>query len=108
MILIAFPGDERRTGGCLAAGRGFFHISTSGDVEPCPFAPYSDTNLGALTLREALASPFFTRLKSTGFLDQPHDGGCLLFEKRHEVEAMLEEMKGESGASAGKSAVRLP
>jgi MoaA/NifB/PqqE/SkfB family radical SAM enzyme len=96
MILIAFPGDERRTGGCLAAGRGFFHISTSGDVEPCPFAPYSDTNIGELTLREALASPLFNRLKSTGFLDQPHTGGCLLFEKRLEVEAMLEEMKAES------------
>ena len=40
MLAIAFPGDEKILGGCLAAGRGFFHINPNGDAEPCPFSPY--------------------------------------------------------------------
>lgn len=41
LILLSFPGDEEKMGGCLAAGRGFFHISATGSAEPCPFSPYS-------------------------------------------------------------------
>jgi MoaA/NifB/PqqE/SkfB family radical SAM enzyme len=44
-LFISIPGDEKDVGGCLSAGRGFIHISAEGDVEPCPFAPYSDFDL---------------------------------------------------------------
>ena len=50
-VFIAVPWDEEQTGGCLASGRGFVHISATGDLEPCPFAPYSDVNLKELSLR---------------------------------------------------------
>ena len=42
MIVVSFPGDEKSSGGCLAAGRGFFHINSHGGAEPCPFSPYSE------------------------------------------------------------------
>ena len=42
MVYISFPGDEKSSGGCVAAGRGFFHINSHGGAEPCPFSPYSD------------------------------------------------------------------
>jgi MoaA/NifB/PqqE/SkfB family radical SAM enzyme len=90
MILISFPGDEKETGGCLAAGRGFFHINPTGGVEPCPFSPYSDTSLREHSIRDALKSPLFERLRSEGMLEQDHIGGCLLFEHESEVQAMLE------------------
>ncbi|MEI6100619.1 MAG: hypothetical protein WCP73_02165 [Eubacteriales bacterium] len=89
MIFISFPGDEKMTGGCLAAGRGFFHISPTGDAEPCPFSPYSDLNLKDCTLLQALDSPLFRELNREDYLLQEHDGGCLLFEKRAEVEMFL-------------------
>lgn len=44
MVFLSFSGDEKYVGGCLAAGRGFFHINANGEVEPCPFSPYSDVN----------------------------------------------------------------
>ena len=44
MLLIPLPGEEDKYGGCLAAGRGFLHISSTGSLEACPFAPYSDAN----------------------------------------------------------------
>ncbi|MBQ9696020.1 MAG: radical SAM protein, partial [Oscillospiraceae bacterium] len=45
MVYISFPGDEKSSGGCVAAGRGFFHINSHGGAEPCPFSPYSDVNI---------------------------------------------------------------
>ena len=89
-IFISFPGDEKYSGGCLAAGRGFFHINVDGSAEPCPFSPYSDTNLKDCSLREALKSPLFRKLKETGMLLGEHTGGCLLFEKENEVKELID------------------
>ena len=89
MVYIAFPGDEKSSGGCVAAGRGFFHINSHGGAEPCPFSPYSDTNVRDSSLREALRSPLFTALQQGGLLNDDHEGGCVLYEKREQVEALL-------------------
>lgn len=89
MILIAFPGDEQYSGGCLAAGRGFFHINASGGAEPCPFSPYSDTSLKNVSLRAALSSPFFKSLREGGMLLEEHVGGCLLFERADAVKRLV-------------------
>ncbi len=85
MLMISFPGDEKSSGGCLAAGRGFFHINSHGGAEPCPFSPYSDTSLKQVSLREALHSPLFLRLQKEGALLEEHTGGCVLFEKEELV-----------------------
>jgi len=101
-IFISFPGDEKCTGGCLAAGRGFFHINTVGGAEPCPFSPYSDTSLKTVGLLDALESPLFLRLNQAGALLGEHDGGCLLFAKENEVRQMVSESGSapESGRSS--------
>ena len=89
MVFISFPGDEKSSGGCVAAGRGFFHINSHGGAEPCPFSPYSDTNVREKTLREAMNSPLFRELRDGGYLMGDHEGGCVLYEKRAQVEALL-------------------
>ncbi len=58
-LFIAFPHDEIALGGCLAAGRGFVHINAYGDVEPCPFSPYSDRNLSQVSLLEESILPCY-------------------------------------------------
>ena len=89
MVYISFPGDEKSSGGCVAAGRGFFHINSHGGAEPCPFSPYSDMNVRDTSLREALRSPLFRALQNGGLLEDDHAGGCVLYEKRAQVEALL-------------------
>lgn len=91
MVYIAFPGDEKGSGGCVAAGRGFFHINSHGGAEPCPFSPYSDVNVRNTSLREAIHSPLFTALRSGDLLLDDHDGGCVLYEKRELVEALIKQ-----------------
>lgn len=89
MLLLSFPGDERASGGCLAAGRGFFHINASGGAEPCPFSPYSDTSLQDTRLMDAMDSPLFRRLREDGSLTEMHTGGCALFEQEEKVRDYL-------------------
>ena len=89
MMYISFPGDEKSSGGCLAAGRGFFHINSHGGAEPCPFSPYSDINVRDTSLREALQSRLFTALRSGDLLAGEHTGGCVLYEKREQVEELM-------------------
>ncbi len=89
MILISFPGDEKALGGCLAAGRGFFHINASGGAEPCPFSPYSDTSLKTGSIIQALRSSLFSDIRHSGIEEAGHTGGCALFARREMVESML-------------------
>ena len=94
MVFISFPGDEKSSGGCLAAGRGFFHINSHGGAEPCPFSPYSDSNVKNTSLRHALRSPLFNALREQNILMEEHSGGCVLFERKESVEALLAESAG--------------
>ena len=91
MVYISFPGDEKESGGCVAAGRGFFHINSHGGAEPCPFSPYSDINVRDTSLREAMNSGLFRALRDNGHLLEDHAGGCVLYEKRDLVEKLLRE-----------------
>ena len=93
IIILSFPGDEKYSGGCIAAGRGFFHINIDGAAEPCPFAPFSDMTVENSTLREALKSKLFKQLDSTGMLEGEHDGGCLLFYKKAQVQQLIKDNK---------------
>lgn len=89
MLFMSFPGDEKTSGGCLAAGRGFFHINSHGGAEPCPASPYSDINVKDATLLEALNSKLFKSLRDEGILMDEHEGGCVLFEHKSDVERLL-------------------
>lgn len=88
---LAFPGDEKHMDGCLAAGRGFFHINPAGGAEPCPFSPYSALNVREGGLHAAIASPFFARVREISRTDAGHSGGCTLFAHEAEVKALLSE-----------------
>jgi MoaA/NifB/PqqE/SkfB family radical SAM enzyme len=92
---IAFPGDEERYGGCLAAGRGFIHVGPDGSLEPCPFAPYADVSLAGISLKEALASDFLRAIRDNHDNLTETRGGCALWTNREWVKSLL--------PSAGKS-----
>lgn len=89
IIFLSFPGDEKELGGCLASGRGFFHIGPDGSAEPCPFSPFSDSNVAEIGVAEALQSPLFRKIRAAHALGWEHTGGCTLFEHREEIEKMI-------------------
>ncbi len=88
-LFIGFPGDEGEYDGCLAAGRGFIHVSPSGDLEPCPAAPFSDANLAKVPLKEALRSDFLQQICKNHDKLTETNGGCALWTNREWVQALL-------------------
>jgi len=90
-LFIGFPGDEDTYGGCLAAGRGFVHVSPSGDLEPCPAAPVSDANIATVPLKEALQSRLLARLRENPEYLTEAEGGCALRANRAWVEELASQ-----------------
>jgi MoaA/NifB/PqqE/SkfB family radical SAM enzyme len=90
-LFVAVPGDEAPFGGCLAGGRGFVHISADGDLEACPFAPYSDTNLRDSSLKEALQSELLKTIRHHAARIKQERGGCALWGKRETIDSLLSQ-----------------
>ena len=59
LFAMDFQNDAQYVGGCIAGGRRYLHINANGDVDPCVFIHYSDSNIREKTLLEALRSPLF-------------------------------------------------
>ena len=93
-VFIAVPWDEEEQGGCLASGRGFVHINAAGDLEPCPFAPYSDVNLKDAPLREALKSPVLFSMRDNHAMFAETEGGCALWKNKEMVQSLLNRKIG--------------
>ena len=88
-LFVMLPGDETEFGGCLAAGRGFIHVNADGDVEPCPFAPYSDTDVRAGTLKQALGSKLLAAIRERHQDLKETKGGCALWAQREWVKSLI-------------------
>ncbi len=59
LFTVDFWNDGEYVGGCIAGGRSYLHINANGDIEPCAFIHYSDSNIREKTLLEAYQSPLF-------------------------------------------------
>lgn len=57
LFAMDFQNDAEYVGGCIAGGRRYFHINANGDMDPCVFVHYSDSNIREKTILEALQSP---------------------------------------------------
>jgi len=88
MLVVSLPGNEDPYGGCLASGRGFLHISSSGALEACPFAPYSDTSVKDMPLKEALKSRLIKEVRENHDKLKESRGGCALKENAEWVESL--------------------
>lgn len=59
LFAMDFQNDAQYVGGCIAGGRRYLHINANGDMDPCVFIHYSDSNIREKTLLEAMRSPLF-------------------------------------------------
>jgi MoaA/NifB/PqqE/SkfB family radical SAM enzyme len=97
-VFIAVPWDEEESGGCLAAGRGFVHVNAAGDLEPCPFAPWSDVNLTTTPMETALQSRFLATMRRDHARFAETSGGCALWKNREAVQAVLRDCRQSGDA----------
>lgn len=59
LFAMDFQNDAEYVEGCIAGGRRYLHINANGDVDPCVFIHYSDSNIRERSLLDCLRSPLF-------------------------------------------------
>jgi hypothetical protein len=75
-----FRNDGEYVKGCIADGRYYLHINANGDIEPCAFIHYSDSNIHEKTLLEAYRSPLFMAYRNSQPFNQNHLCPCPLLD----------------------------
>lgn len=63
IFTLDFWNDGEYVNGCIAGGRQYLHINANGDIEPCAFIHYADSNIKEKTLLEAYKSPLFMQYR---------------------------------------------
>jgi len=64
ILLASFLNEGQIAGGCMAAGKRYFHINNQGGVEPCVFCHFATDNIKEKSLKEALNSTYFKAFRS--------------------------------------------
>lgn len=80
MFFMDFQSDGEYVGGCIAGGRNYFHINSAGDMEPCVFIHFSDSNIRTHTLLEALQRPLFMAFRHDQPFNDNHLRPCPMLE----------------------------
>lgn len=80
MFFMDFQSDGEYVGGCIAGGRNYFHINSAGDIEPCVFIHFSDSNIRTHTLLQALQNPLFMAFRHDQPFNDNHLRPCPMLE----------------------------
>ena len=92
IYIIHSPGDEDFFGGCVSAGRGFAHVTPSGDLTPCPVSNVATHNVTKATLKEGFASPLFSKIRESEHLLENEGMPCSLFAHPKELKKLAESV----------------
>ena len=96
MFVLDFQNDAEYVGGCIAGGRNYFHINSEGDMEPCVFIHYSDSNIREKTILEGLQSPLFKAYYHNQPFNDNHLRPCPMLENPD----YLRKMVAQTGAKS--------
>jgi len=96
IFIMDFQDDAEYVGGCIAGGRNYFHINSAGDMEPCVFVHYSDSNIREKTLLEALQSPLFMAYHKGQPFNDNHLRPCPMLENPEILREMIKKTKAKS------------
>lgn len=96
LFTIDFWNDGEYVEGCIAGGRCYIHINADGDIEPCAFIHYSDSNIREKTLLQAYQSPLFMQYYDRQPFNENHLRPCPLLDNAGVLARMVHEAKAQS------------
>lgn len=91
-----FWNDGEFVDGCIAGGRSYLHINANGDIEPCAFIHYSDSNIHSTTLLEAYKNPLFMQYRQNQPFNQNMLRPCPLLDNPEYLRKMVHATKAKS------------
>lgn len=89
LFFMDFQDDAEYVGGCIAGGRNYFHINSEGDMEPCVFIHYSDSNIRKNTILEGLKNPLFMAYYHNQPFNDNHLRPCPMLENPQYLRMMV-------------------
>lgn len=96
LFTLDFWNDGEYISGCIAGGRCYLHINANGDIEPCAFIHYSDTNIHESSLLQAYKNPLFMQYKKNQPFNQNHLRPCPLLDNPGRLTSMVERSGAKS------------
>lgn len=96
LFTLDFFNDGEYVGGCIAGGRRYLHINANGDVDPCVFMHYSDSNIREKTLLECLQGPLFMAYHNNQPFNDNMLRPCPVLDNPGRLTAMVEETGAHS------------
>ncbi len=96
IFVMDFQDDGEYVGGCIAGGRNYFHINSKGDIEPCVFVHYSDSNIRNTTLLESLQRPLFQAYRKGQPFNDNHLMPCPMLENPDILRKIIKETGAKS------------
>lgn len=96
IFTLDFWNDGEYSRGCIAGGRSYLHINANGDIEPCAFIHYSDSNIRDKTLIEAYKSPLFMAYRAGQPFNSNHLKPCPLLDNPGALAAMVAKTGAKS------------
>ena len=96
IFTIDFQNDGEFVHGCIAGGRNYLHINANGDIEPCAFIHYSDSNIRDKSLLEAFQSPLFMAYHDNQPFNCNHLRPCPMLENPEMLKMMVEKSGAHS------------
>ncbi|MBQ9154813.1 MAG: radical SAM protein [Solobacterium sp.] len=94
LFAMDFQNDAEYVGGCIAGGRRYLHINANGDVDPCVFIHYSDSNIREMSLLDALRRPMMMQYHDNIPFNENMLKPCPMMENS----GRLTQMVAEAGA----------
>ncbi len=89
LFAMDFQNDAEYVGGCIAGGHRYLHINANGDVDPCVFIHYSDSNIRQQTLLEALQRPMMMAYHDGQPFNKNMLRPCPMLENPEKLRAMV-------------------
>ena len=96
LFAMDFQNDAEFVGGCIAGGRSYLHINANGDIDPCVFIHYSDSNIREKTLLEAMRSPLFMAYHDGQPFNDNMLRPCPMLENPRKLREMVEKTGAKS------------
>ncbi len=91
-----FWNDGEYVNGCIAGGRNYLHINAHGDIEPCAFIHYANSNIHENTLLEALQSPLFMQYRQNQPFCENMLRPCPLLDNENRLAEMVDRSQAKS------------
>ncbi len=96
VFAIDFQNDGQFVNGCVAGGKIYFHINAAGDIEPCAFVHYADSNIRQDRLLDAFQKPLFQAYRAHQPFNENQLRPCPMLENPEFLRSMVHESNAHS------------